>query len=168
MSLSIVTIHDAGTVLRKRAEEVKDITHPRTQKLIDEMIPLMYEKDGIGLAATQVNEGVRIAVLCPQPTQYSRYRDTNIEALVLINPSITKHSLFKEESDEGCLSVPEYFGIVKRWRSVTVSYFDREGKKQTIKGNGLFGYCLQHEIDHLDGILFVDRTKKIYHVPKAL
>ncbi|MDP2629791.1 MAG: peptide deformylase [Candidatus Uhrbacteria bacterium] len=165
MALSIVTINDAGTVLRKRASEVKDTTNPRIQKLIDEMIPLMYEKDGIGLAATQVNEGVRVAVLCPRPKKFNEARDTK-EALVLINPSITRHSLFKEDSEEGCLSVPEFFGIVRRWRSVTVDYLDREGKKQTVKGNGLFGYCLQHEIDHLDGMLFVDRTKKIYHAPK--
>ncbi len=165
MALSIVTIKDVGTVLRKRATEVQDISNSRIQKLIDEMIPLMYEKDGIGLAATQVNEGVRIAVLCPNPHQFAASRETQ-DALVLINPCITRHSLFKEESEEGCLSVPEYFGIVKRWKSVTVSYQDRKGKAQTIKGSGLFGYCLQHEIDHLDGLLFVDRTKKIYHAPK--
>lgn len=165
MTLSIVTIHDEGTVLRKRAEEVKDITHPRIQKLIDEMVPLMYEKDGIGLAATQVNKSMRIAVLCPKPREFESSRSER-EAVVLINPVITRHSLLKEESEEGCLSVPELFGVVRRWRSVTVSYSDREGKKQTIKGSGLFGYCLQHEIDHLDGILFVDKTKKIYRVPK--
>lgn len=165
MALSIVTINDSGTVLRKRASEVKDITNSRTQKLIDEMIPLMYEKDGIGLAATQVNEGVRLAVLCPRPKKFDEAR-TAKEALVLINPVITRHSFLKEDSEEGCLSVPEFFGIVRRWRSVTVSYLDREGKKQSIKGSGLFGFCLQHEIDHLDGMLFVDRTKKIYHAQK--
>ncbi|MBI4600252.1 peptide deformylase [Candidatus Uhrbacteria bacterium] len=165
MSLSIVTIHDAGTVLRRRAEEVCDSASPRVQKLIDEMIPLMYEKNGIGLAATQVNEGLRIAVLCPRPAKFDESRAAQ-EAIVLINPVITRHSLFKEESEEGCISVPELFGIVKRWKSVTVSYYDRAGVKQTIRGNGLFGYCLQHEIDHLDGLLFIDRTKKIYRVPK--
>ena len=165
MALSIVTISDKGTVLRKRASEAQNITSPRIQKLIDEMIPLMYEKDGIGLAATQVNEGVRIAVLCPQPKKFDESKKTK-EALVIINPVITRHSLFKEDSEEGCLSVPEFFGIVRLCRSVTVAYLDREGKKQTVKGSGLFGYCLQHEIDHLDGLLFVDRTKKIYHAPK--
>ncbi len=166
MSLSVVTIHDAGTVLQKRAKEVDDIRNPHIQKLIDAMIPTMYEKDGIGLAATQVNEGVRIAVVSPNPNRFEDFKKEKKEALVLINPVITRHSLFKEDSEEGCLSVPEVFGIVRRWRSVTVAYCDRHGKKQTVKGAGLFGYCLQHEIDHLDGILFIDRTKKLYRVPK--
>jgi len=166
MPLSIITFQDVGTALKKPAEEVGDIGRPRIQKLIDEMIITMYEKDGIGLAAPQVNEGLRIAVLCPNPNRFEDYRTKKNEALILINPTIIRHSILKEESEEGCLSVPEFFGVVKRWRSVTVAYLDRFAKKQTVKGSRLFGYCLQHEIDHLDGLLFVDRTKKIYHAQK--
>lgn len=164
--LPIVTILENNPVLRTRAAEVADAHDPTVQKLIDDMIVTMYEKDGIGLAATQVNVALRISVLCPDPEHFEEYREKKNEALVMINPVITRHSFFRKESEEGCLSVPEVFGVVRRWKSVVVSALDRTGEKQTIKAQGLLAYCLQHEIDHLDGILFINRTKKLTRVPK--
>lgn len=164
--LPIVTLRDKNSVLRTRTAEAARADDPAVQKLIDDMIVTMYEKDGIGLAAPQVNRSYRISVLCPYPERFEEYREKKNDALVIINPVIVRHSLFKEDGEEGCLSVPEIFGVVRRWKSVTVAYSDREGAKKTVQASGLLARCLQHEIDHLDGILFVDRTKKLYHVPK--
>lgn len=164
--LPLVTLRDKNSVLRTRGADVVDIHAPEIQQLIDDMIVTMYTKDGIGLAAPQVNKAVRISVLCPDPEHYEDYREEKKEALVMINPVVVRHSLFREDGEEGCLSVPEIFGVVRRWKSVTVAYLDRAGNKKQIAASGLIARCLQHEIDHLDGILFVDRTKKLYHVPK--
>lgn len=164
--LPIVTIRENNPVLHTRATDVADVHGPAVQTLIDDMIVTMYEKDGIGLAAPQVGRGVRIAVLTPEPECFEEYREKKNEALVIINPVITRHSLFRKEGEEGCLSVPEIFGIVRRWKSVTIAYQDRNGAKKTIRASGLLARCLQHEIDHLDGTLFSDRTKKLYRVPK--
>lgn len=164
MILSITTINDNNPVLHTKGQDILDVPARDIQELIDDMIPTMYEKDGIGLAAPQVNKGIRIAVLCPEPENFEKFKEKKDTALVIINPKIIGHSFFKEEGEEGCLSVPGLFGIVNRWKGVTVSYLDREGKKQIIKASGLLAVCLQHEIDHLDGILFVDRAKKVYRV----
>lgn len=164
--LPIVTLRDNNSILHTRGADVVDIYNPEIQQLIDDMIVTMYTKDGIGLAASQVNKALRISVLCPDPEQYEEYREKKKEALVIINPFVLRHSLFREDAEEGCLSVPEIFGVVRRWKSATVSYCDRDGTKKKITASGLLARCLQHEIDHCDGILFVDRTKKLYHVPK--
>lgn len=164
--LPLVTLRDKNSVLRTRGADVVNIHAPEIQQLIDDMIVTMYTKDGIGLAAPQVNKTVRISVLCPDPEQYEEHREEKKEALIIINPVVVRHSLFREDGEEGCLSVPEIFGVVRRWKSVTVAYLDRVGNKKHIAASGLLARCLQHEIDHLDGILFVDRTKKLYHVPK--
>lgn len=164
--LPIITIQDNNPVLRTSGADIVDVHTLTVQTLIDDMIQTMYEKDGIGLAAPQVCHGFRLAVLTPDPEHFEEYHDKKNEALVIINPVMIHHSLFREEGEEGCLSVPEIFGIVRRWKSVTVRYLDREGTKKTIKASGLLARCLQHEIDHLDGKLFIDRTKKLYRVPK--
>lgn len=169
MILPIITIHDNNPVLRTAGADIADVRAPVVQLLIDDMIQTMYKNGGIGLAAPQVGLGMRVAVLTPYPEQYEQYEECSekkAEVFVIINPQIIRHSLFREESEEGCLSVPEIFGMVRRWKSITVAYLDRDGKKNTIKASGLLARCLQHEIDHLDGVLFVARTKKLYHVPK--
>ena len=162
--LEVITI--GHETLRKRADEVTNFDDPTLQKLIDDMIPTMYEKDGIGLAANQVNATVRVAVIVPNPQKFEEYRKTRDEALVIINPIITEHSATRELGEEGCLSVPGFVGDVKRWKTVTVSFQDRTGKQQTMKASGLFAKVFQHEIDHLDGILFVDRAENVYEVSR--
>ena len=155
--------------LETRAREVLNIQKSSTQKLIDTMIETMYAKDGIGLAAPQVNQSYRIAVLCPEPTKYEAYRaQEKKNALVIINPTLKKHSLLKSDSEEGCLSVPDIIGIVKRYKSVSVSYYDRNGAQQHINAKGLLAHCLQHEIDHLDGILFIKKAHKFFRLVKNM
>ncbi|MEK7648384.1 MAG: peptide deformylase [Patescibacteria group bacterium] len=166
MTLPIVTIHDNNPVLRQRAREVEDFSDPSFQKLIDDMVPIMYEKDGIGLAAPQVNQSIRLIVTTPDPHNYEYFRQAKHEAIILINPVIIQHSLFKENGDEGCLSVPNLFGSVKRWKSVTITYCDRNGLKKKIKASGLQARVFQHEIDHIDGILFIDKAEKVCKVPQ--
>ncbi len=165
--LPIITM--GHPTLETRAQEVLNIQKSSVQKLIDAMIETMYVKDGIGLAAPQVNQSYRIAVLCPELEKFEQYRKKEKKnALVIINPVIEKHSLFKTNSEEGCLSVPDIFGIVKRFASVSVSYFDRDGAPQQINAKGLLAHCLQHEIDHLDGILFIKKAHKLYRLVKNM
>ena len=162
--LPIVTIHDNNPVLHSRAHEVENIGDPAIQELITDMIPTMYKKDGVGLAATQVGKGVRIAVIIPDPNNFDRYKDDANQALVLINPTVINHSFFKESSEEGCLSVPDVFGNVRRWKKITITYFDRHGDKHTLRATGLRARVIQHEIDHLDGILFIEKADKLFKI----
>lgn len=162
-TLPIITIHDNNPVLHTRALEVSTFDDPKLQHLIDDMIPTMYEKDGIGLAAPQIGQSVRLIITTPDPHRFDEYSKSH-EAIVMINPVIISHSLFKTNSDEGCLSVPHLFGIVKRWKSVTVHYFNRKGEKQSIKASELQSFVFQHEIDHIDGILFIDKAIKVCKV----
>lgn len=163
--LEVLTSPDS--VLRKRAQEIVDFSDPKLQKLIDQMIPTMYEKDGIGLAAPQVNKAIRLVVIVPDPEDFRKYKIKKDEALVVINPVITNHSVSTAKEEEGCLSVPGVFGVVKRWRSISVTYFDRTGKKITMKTENLLARVFQHEIDHLDGVLFVDRAESLYEIKKS-
>lgn len=164
--LPIVTIQDNNPILRQRAREVENFDDPELQKLIDDMIPTMYEKDGVGLAAPQVNQGLRLIVTTPDPNNYEYFRTSMHEALVLINPTIIHHSFFKKTGDEGCLSVPNLFGDVKRWKKVTLCYQDRNGVKKKINASGLQARVFQHEIDHINGILFIDKADKVCKVPQ--
>lgn len=162
--LDVIT--NGNPTLRLRATEVEDVLDPSVQKLITDMIPTMYEKDGIGLAANQVNSPVRVAVIVPDPTQYRKLKGKQDQknVIVAINPIIISHSVSTEKGEEGCLSVPGIYGEVKRWKTVTVSFQDREGKKVTMKASGLLARVFQHEIDHLDGILFIDKAENLYEL----
>lgn len=146
--LNVVT--NPSPILRKKAEKVINPLSLDIQKLIPEMIETMLVKDGIGLAAPQVGKSVRIVVI------HHKDRD-----LVMINPKIIKKSLIKEWDEEGCLSVPEVFGDVKRCKKVTVKYIDEKGKEQKLSGEGLLARVIQHEVDHLDGVLFIDKAKNL-------
>lgn len=140
--LSIVTIGDP--VLTEKAEEVPKITK-RFSKLIDDMLETMYDANGVGLAAPQVGISQRIAVL-----------DVGEGPVVLVNPVI-KNGEGEEIDVEGCLSIPERWVYVKRYESVEVTALNEKGKPIRIEADGLFARAVQHELDHLDGILIVDR-----------
>lgn len=140
--LSIVTIGDP--VLTEKAEEVPKITK-RISKLIDDMLETMYDANGVGLAAPQVGISQRIAVL-----------DVGEGPVVLVNPVI-KNGEGEEIDVEGCLSIPERWVYVKRYESVEVTALNEKGKPIRIEADGLFARAVQHELDHLDGILIVDR-----------
>ncbi len=132
--------------LRKKAVAVQFVDD-KIRKLVDDMLALMYEAKGVGLAATQVNVQQRVVVI-----DVSEHKDS---PLCLINPEIISRE-GDEESEEGCLSVPGFFEKVNRAEKVRVKALDREGKAFELEADQLLAVCLQHEIDHLDGKLFVD------------
>ncbi len=138
--------HDA--VLRQKAKRVPSID-VSVQRLIDDMIETMRQAEGVGLAAPQVGVPLRIVVL-QMPDE---------DVVALINPEIVKRS-GEREVTEGCLSVPGYAGEIKRATSVTVKGLNRQGKAIRIKADGLMAQAIEHELDHLDGVLFVDRVKE--------
>jgi peptide deformylase len=145
---------ETDPVLRKIAKRVnpKEIADPLFQQLIDDMFATMYAAPGVGLAAPQVNVSKRFFVM--------DVRDDEHEPAVVINPKI--ESIEGEaELREGCLSVPGIVGDITRAQRVVVSGLDRKGQKIRIEGEGLLAQCLQHEIDHLNGTLYIDRAKNL-------
>ena len=133
--------------LKTKASPVSEITDS-TLTIIDDMLETMYEEKGVGLAATQVNIHQRIVVM-----DVSENSDNPI---VLINPEIIAKSDETVINEEGCLSVPGCYAKVNRHTSCTVKALDRNGKEFTLDGEELLSICIQHELDHLNGILFVD------------
>ncbi len=141
------------TVLRERAEAVTNIDG-KTQELIDDMIETMYQAPGVGLASNQVGEPCRIILWDTSA------KDEPNDLIVLINPEIVEtDGLVVYE--EGCLSVIDYAADVKRAERITVKGLDREGNPVLLKKEGLPAIVLQHEIDHLDGRLFIDRISTL-------
>ncbi len=132
--------------LRKRARPVERVDDT-IRKLIDDMLETMYEAPGVGLAATQVNVHRRVIVI-----DVSENKD---RPLCLINPEILARE-GEEEQEEGCLSVPGVFEKVRRAEKIKVRALDRNGEPFELEADGLLAVCIQHEIDHLDGKLFVD------------
>ena len=120
----------------------------RLRRLIDDMLETMYDADGIGLAATQIDVHERLIVMDTSET-----RD---QPRVLINPELVERSVEMHIGDEGCLSVPTIYDKVERHERVTVRALDREGRSFDLEADGLLAICIQHEMDHLDGKLFVD------------
>jgi peptide deformylase len=126
-----------------------------TKRLAQDMLDTMYDAPGIGLAAVQIGVGRRMLVI-----DVSR-EDEEKTPLVFINPEILSSSEDRSVYEEGCLSIPDYYAEVERPAQVTVKYVDREGKDQTIDAEGLLATCLQHEVDHLNGILFIDHISRL-------
>ena len=140
--------------LRLVSEPVKRIDAD-IRKLIDDLFATMYDAPGIGLAAIQIGEPKRVITL-----DLSKKED-NHEPQVLINPEIVWTSDETAKYEEGCLSIPEYYEEVERPAAVKVKYLDRDGKAREIEAKGLLATCLQHEIDHINGILFIDHLSKL-------
>ncbi len=140
-------------VLKEKAREVTDF-NGSLQSLIDDMIETMYAAPGIGLAANQVGELLRVIVVDIST------KENKHPLIVLVNPEIVQTE-GRIDSEEGCLSVPGYVSTIKRAERVFVKGLDREGKPVEIEAEGLLSRALQHEIDHLNGILFVDRLSPI-------
>jgi peptide deformylase len=148
-------------VLRQKARELqkKEIGSPELENLIEDMIETMHEYSGIGLAAPQVHFPVRLALI-ELDEENPRYADVTPTPLtVLINPKVTVLDGEKQGFWEGCLSVPEMRGYVERPRKIRVDYLDREGKPQSIEPEGFLATVFQHELDHLDGTLYIDRIE---------
>jgi len=139
-------LHYPDPRLRKKAIPIKTIDGV-IRTLASDMLETMYAESGIGLAATQVDVQKRLVVI-----DLSETRD---QPMFLINPEIINCE-GTEQMQEGCLSVPGYFDVVERAEKVTFSYLDLDGGRQEIHADGLLAVCVQHEIDHLDGKLFID------------
>ncbi len=147
--LSIYTIGDR--VLRGPSKNVAAI-NDELRVLIRQMFQTMYSCDGIGLAAPQVGEQRRLIVIDTDPQEAAN------PVWVMINPVIKKFSTEVEKGEEGCLSVPNVFGDVLRSQMIVVNFRDETGKPRTIEAQGLLARVVQHEIDHLNGVLFVDHV----------
>ncbi|MBF0170103.1 MAG: peptide deformylase [Nitrospinae bacterium] len=165
--MSILKVAQMGhPVLRRVAEGVspETLADPAIQRLIDDMIDTMRELDGAGLAAPQVHASKRIVVV--EGGDNPRYPEApEFPLTVLVNPTLRMVSEETAEDFEGCLSVDGLVGLVRRPVAVVIDAFDRYGKPLTIEAEGFTARAFQHELDHLDGVLYVDRlvdTKKLF------
>ena len=136
-------------VLRKKAEPVTEI-NDEIRALVEDMFETMIEKDGVGLAAPQIGKSLRLFVVIA---------DDNVRR-VFINPQIIKTSTEVGESDEGCLSITQVYETIVRPLEVTVKAYNEKGRPFTLEADGLLARIIQHEYDHLDGILYIDRGDK--------
>ena len=147
--MAILEIKKAGEkILKEKAQRVGKLDK-RIKQLLDNMAETMYEADGVGLAAPQVGVSLRIIII-----------DIGDGLVELINPQIIEQE-GEETALEGCLSIPGVYGEVIRCSKVTVEGLNNQGKKVKYIGTGLLGRALQHEIDHLEGILFIDKAESI-------
>jgi peptide deformylase len=147
-------------VLRAKARAIDpgQIATPRVQQLIDDMFETMLEYQGVGLAAPQVHESLRLFVAGFSPDEDDEPA-RGVPKMALINPEITPVGDEVVEDWEGCLSIPDIRGRVPRSRQISVRAYDRRGKRIEIKASGFTARVIQHETDHLDGVLFFDRMR---------
>ena len=150
--LPILTAPDPR--LKKKSKPVETVDDG-VRRLMDDMLETMYAAPGIGLAAPQIGELRRVIVL-----DIDR-EDVKTGPLFMANPEIVEASDEDVSYEEGCLSVPDHYSDVVRPAKVTVRYLDRDGKQQDTQCEGLLATCVQHEIDHLDGILFIDHLSRL-------
>ena len=161
--MSILKVARMGhPVLRKpaRAIDVGEVKSSRIQQLIDDMFETMNDYQGVGLAAPQVHEDVRVFVAGFSPSRSpddDLGEDDRVPLMALINPEITPVGTETEDDWEGCLSIPDIRGKVPRARQIVVRALDRRGKRIELRASGFTARVIQHETDHLDGILFFDR-----------
>jgi peptide deformylase len=154
----IITI--PAPILRRKAHKVTDFG-AQLQTLLDDMVETMRQAPGVGLAAPQIDVPLRVIVV-----EYGDEEDEDAprKLYTLVNPEISRFSDDMIIGTEGCLSIPHYIGDVDRHQSVTVKAFNRRGQAVRIKAQGWLARIFQHEIDHLDGVLFTDRAEKVWRV----
>ena len=151
--MSVLKIEMLGSeVLRRRAEEIPEIDDG-LRKLIRDRLETMYDAEGIGLAGPQVGVDRRVIVV--------DLREEGSTPLALVNPRIVDSAADTDKAEEGCLSIPGVSGVVERPTRVVVEALSDTGDPLRIEAEGLLGRCLQHEVDHLDGVLFVDRLSPL-------
>ena len=144
---------EPNKLLRQISQKV-DKVGIEEQKLMDDMLETMYAAKGIGLAAIQIGIPKRIIVMDISKEEAKK-------PIYLVNPVIKNKDPLKATYEEGCLSVPNQFANIDRPSRCEVEYLDYDGKKQILKANGLFATCIQHEMDHLNGVLFIDYLSKL-------
>ena len=150
--LEILTVPDPR--LRQQCQRV-EVVDDGIRQLMDDMLETMYAAPGIGLAAIQVGVAKRIVVIDVSKDDEAR------KPLFLVNPEVVWTSEEARVYEEGCLSVPEYYDEVERPERCRVRHLDRDGKEQELEADGLLAVCVQHEIDHLNGRLFIDHLSKL-------
>ncbi len=154
--LQIVQLGDP--VLRSSAQLVNDIQDERIQKLIDDLIATVVQANGVGIAAPQVAESSRLFIVASRPNP--RYPNAPVmEPTAILNPRIVAHSTEVVKGWEGCLSIPGIRGWVPRYQGIEIEYTDRDGKLQKQELTDFVARIFQHEYDHLDGIVFLDRLE---------
>ncbi|QRM43271.1 peptide deformylase [Rhizobium sp. BG4] len=141
-------------ILRQASKPIERVDD-ELKRLADDMLETMYDAPGIGLAAIQIGVPRRMLVI-----DVSREGEDK-QPQVFINPEILKSSDDRSVYEEGCLSIPDYYAEVERPATITVKYLDRDGKELTAEADGLLATCLQHEIDHLNGVLFIDHISRL-------
>lgn len=165
-------IHLPDPVLRRVSKPVERVDDD-LRTFLDSMLDTMYDAPGIGLAAVQVGEPIRVfTVDCAKRSddeaeaadgtaQRGETEEEDRSPIFLINPEIVAFSDDRAIYEEGCLSIPDYYADVERPAACTVKYLDRDGKEQMLEADGLLSVCIQHEMDHLDGRLFIDHLSKL-------
>ena len=163
MILPILT--EPNDFLHQKSENIApaEIAEPHLQKLIADMIETMYTDDGVGLAAPQTGQGIRLIVISKEYNPLNKKKE-----LILINPQWEKTSIFKEWDEEGCLSVPLIYGQVKRYRKIKVRALNEKGQEIIFNAEDFSARVIQHEVDHLDGILFISKAKNLHEVRKEI
>ncbi len=145
---------EPNRLLRQVSEPVLTVGKEE-QKLMDDMLETMYSANGIGLAAIQIGVPKRIIVMDLSKDKSEK------NPMYFVNPEIKNKDILKTTYEEGCLSVPNQFAEIERPKKCDVEYLDYNGNKKTLKAEGLLATCIQHEMDHLEGILFIDYLSKL-------
>lgn len=149
--------------LRQLAQSVENPQDPALQSLIDELIETLTQSAGVGIAAPQVGLPLQLMIVASHPTPRYPFAP-QMSPLPLLNPQIVDHSTDIEKGWEGCLSVPGIRGLVPRYLSITVDYLDRHGNPQTQTFHDFVARIFQHEFDHLQGMVFVDRVESSHEL----
>lgn len=150
-------------ILREIAQPVKDIFAPEIQNLIDTLIMTTKEANGVGIASPQISQSYRLFIVASRPNP--RYPEAPLMSpTAMINPEIVAYSPEMVKGWEGCLSVCRTRGLVSRHKAIAVKYFTRDGKLEQKEFSDFIARIIQHELDHLDGILFIDRIKEVTDV----
>ena len=159
INLNLEIAQVGNPILRQQAQLVQDLTDQKLQQLMDTLLTTARDVNGVGIAAPQVSQSYRLFVVCSHPNP--RYPDAPMmDPTIMINPRIISHNDEIVKGWEGCLSVPGVRGLVPRYKVITVEYLDRYGKLQQQKLKDFVARIFQHELDHLNGILFIDRVDK--------
>lgn len=152
---------EPSPILHKKGRDltVAELSTPEFKKLVKDMTETMYVKDGVGIAAPQVGESLQLCVIAKKFSPMNKNED-----LVLVNPIWKKTSISKAWDVEGCLSVPEIYGEVKRYTKIKVQALNQFGEKIEFEAKDFPARIVQHELDHLNGVLFIEKARKLQRI----
>ncbi|MFZ2587928.1 MAG: peptide deformylase [Alphaproteobacteria bacterium] len=162
MSKTLPILLHPHTVLRAKAAPLSDVSDA-TRTTLANMLETLHTAQGIGLAAPQIGLSQRIVVIEHEVEGEPGHRTpkSGSKPLLMVNPTLLATSTDMIESEEGCLSIPWLYDVIHRHAEVKVGYLDEHGNPQTVEADGLLSRCLQHELDHLDGVLFIDHLSRL-------